>query len=266
MASPEEIVRISFPPPVYYLLCGTNGERLSNLEKESAANIAFNSLEEVEISGSISSVTKASSFIEEVVKNFIEEKSYSAEIEDDTASSIGRDSGIYIKCNHGLDCFHDENSDNSYGTRTSILTVDEDLSDDIINLSRDSLLDREEIKSSLSEKGPNDIIDSDLMEYARKLGYSDSQVKSAMKKLGPDTVDQNELLHELIKAANSQRDGKPFENLTDLSSFYESVTTPSNSGTAFLRHVVVDGSNVAMRYVIQVIVIFLKNLFKKTSC
>ncbi|XP_002165851.1 uncharacterized protein LOC100198679 isoform X1 [Hydra vulgaris] len=246
LSSPEEVVRISFPPPVYYLLCGTNGEKLSNLEKETTANIAFNSLEEVEISGSISSVTKASCFVEEIVKKFIDEKISETDT-DDSASSIGRDSGIYIKCNSGSDCFHDENSDISYGTRSSILTVDEDLSDDI-SLSRDSLLDREELNRSLSEKGFNDIIDSDLMEYARKLGYSDSQVKSAMKKLGPDTVDQNELLHELIKAANSQRDGISFENSSDLSTFYESVTTPSNTGTAFLRHVVVDGSNVAMSH------------------
>ena len=88
------------------------------------------------------------------------------------------------------------------------------------------------------------------MEYAKKLGYTEVQVKSAMKKLGPDTVDQNELLHELIKASNSIRDGKILgeDAKTDLCSFYESVTSQPTSDTSFLRHVVVDGSNVAMRY------------------
>ena len=86
------------------------------------------------------------------------------------------------------------------------------------------------------------------MEYAKKLGYSEGQVKSAMKKLGPDTFDQNELLHELIKASNSLRDGKLCEDgKTVLSNFYESVATQTNSDNSFLRHIVVDGSNVAMR-------------------
>ena len=104
------------------------------------------------------------------------------------------------------------------------------------------------------------------MEYAKKLGYSEGQVKSAMKKLGPDlVVEKNDLLHELIKASTDggkvpstdgklqNEEGKPeFSN-----SLYESITlsqpssvsqsTSESTSGSFLRHIVVDGSNVAIR-------------------
>lgn len=134
----------------------------------------------------------------------------------------------------------------------SNLTVDEDILENSIGFSSESINDKDPKCDSCSQRDSQELLDNELMEYAKKLGYSEGQVKSAMKKLGPDTVDQNDLLHELIKASNSIRDGKlSGENLkTDLSSLYESMTSEAGPDNSFLRHVVVDGSNVAMRYVI----------------
>lgn len=227
-----------FPPPVYELICGKDGEKHFDLEKETTANIIFYSLEEVEISGSISAVTKASSVVEDIITLFIQEHGqasieYDDDIGEEYAASLEEDSGIYVKCNH---------SEYS-GNRSRGFTIDED-----ITLSTDSINDKDSKCDNCTKRISQDILDQELMEYAKKLGYSEGQVKSAMKKLGPDTFDQNELLHELIKASNSLRDGKLCEDGKNvLSSFYESVASQTNTDNSFLRHIVVDGSNVAMR-------------------
>lgn len=131
--------------------------------------------------------------------------------------------------------------------RNSVLTVDEGLEvDSNPHHSEEYLNDNSRCESS-SPRNPTD--NEELMEYAKKLGYSESQVKSAIKKLGPDIVDQNDLLHELIKASNSIRDNKFIEDSTgSLKNLYDTATNLSNnSDNGFLRHIVVDGSNVAMR-------------------
>ena len=93
---------------------------------------------------------------------------------------------------------------------------------------------------------PEASLTTDLMEFGVKLGYSEDEVKSAMKKLGTETpVNQNELLHELIKASTSAKQiGKGDEAKIENTSGY-----PRPADVSILRHVVIDGSNVAMRYV-----------------
>lgn len=248
LSTPEEVVRLKFPPPVYELLCGKDGEKYYELEHETAANIVFYSIKEVEISGSISGVTKASTVIEEIIRNFIQENSapLSYDEEVDCSASIEGDSGIYVKCNHGPDCF-DSCSEN----RNSTLTVDEDIDQISITLSSDSINDCNSCNNCSNRNSKADILECELMEYAKKLGYSEGQVKSAMKKLGPDIVEKNDLLHELIKASNSIKDDKSTtadDGKSDINSIYESISQPqTNSENSFLRHIVVDGSNVAIR-------------------
>ena len=93
---------------------------------------------------------------------------------------------------------------------------------------------------------PEPSLTADLMEFGVKLGYSEDEVKSAMKKLGTETpVNQNELLHELIKASTSAKQiGKADEVKMENTSGY-----PRPADASILRHVVIDGSNVAMRCV-----------------
>lgn len=154
------------------------------------------------------------------------------------SSGVERDSGIYLKC------FESDLSLN----RNSVLTVDEGLEEDS-EPHPEEYLDETNQCEGLSPRNSTD--NEELMEYAKKLGYSESQVKSAIKKLGPDIVDQNDLLHELIKASNSIRDNKFIEDSTgSLKKLYDTATNLSNNpDNGFLRHIVVDGSNVAMRYV-----------------
>ena len=251
LSTPEEVVRLRFPPPVYELICGKDGEKYYELEHETAANIVFYSIKEVEISGSISGVTKASDVIEDIIKKFIQEHSTSVPIaydeEVDCSASIEGDSGIYVKCNHGPDCFdsHSELSENRNGTPNT----DEGIEHSITLIS-DSINNKDTQCNNCLNRNSQNLLECELMEYAKKLGYSEGQVKSAMKKLGPDIVEKNDLLHELIKASNSIRDGKLLgeDGKTDLPSFYESMSqSQSNSDNSFLRHIVVDGSNVAIR-------------------
>jgi len=247
LSNPEEVIRLRFPPPVYDLIYGKEGEKYTDLEKDTAANITFYSLEEVEISGSISSVTKASIVIEEIITRFIQEHSTPSVEYDDISGeytpSVDEDSGIYsIKCDSNSEC-----RSSIFANRSSVLTIDEELD---LDLQEQEEEEGKDLKcDTCTQRNSQEILDSALMEYAKKLGYSEVQVKSAMKKLGPDTVDQNELLHELIKASNSLRDGNLNEDSkTVISNFYESVSNQTNSDTSFLRHVVVDGSNVAMSH------------------
>ena len=245
LSSPEEIVRLRFPPEVSEIICGKEGDKHYKLEQDTSACITFSSNEEVEISGSISAVTKTSIIIEDIIKEYIQKNSSCDEYDDgiDYQANIEEDSGIYVKCPLGSDCFHDSHSELSIN-RSSVLTIDEDIEGD----SNFPLNDNNKCEPCPQR----DLTDSEeLMEYAKKLGYTESQVKSAIKKLGPDIVDQNELLHELIKASNSIRDlqlnGEDSAN--SLKQLYDTAAKSLSAGsdTSFLRHIVVDGSNVAMR-------------------
>lgn len=85
------------------------------------------------------------------------------------------------------------------------------------------------------------------MEFALKLGYTEKLVQAALQKLGPSPA-QNELLAELIKLGaqrgNSTCDNSPTEGLLSVNIDYQNE---SNISGHFLRHIVIDGSNVAMR-------------------
>lgn len=76
------------------------------------------------------------------------------------------------------------------------------------------------------------------IEFAVKLGYSERLARTALQRLGPDPP-CNELLAELIKLAAKQ----PPRAL--------SPPPPADPDPppdrATLRHIVIDGSNVAMR-------------------
>ncbi|CAG0879074.1 unnamed protein product [Darwinula stevensoni] len=104
------------------------------------------------------------------------------------------------------------------------------------------------------------------VEFALKLGYSEGQVQRALQKLGPDP-EQNELLAELIKlgaGAGVEVPGSPGDSEAGLSTTTSNIPTgetkpdacnsssslsSSASSSSFsLRHIVIDGSNVAMSH------------------
>jgi ribonuclease ZC3H12 len=68
------------------------------------------------------------------------------------------------------------------------------------------------------------------IDFAQKLGYTQSQLTQALEKLGPDPG-QDELLSELIKLDGFKKDEEIEENKV-----FERLE---------LRHVVIDGCNVA---------------------
>jgi len=98
------------------------------------------------------------------------------------------------------------------------------------------------------------------LEFAKKLGYSESQVQIALSKLGP-CPSQNELLNELI-LLDSANPSSSLESELDSgdtnakkgtniplrgASRKNSASTPTVVDSTSLRHIVIDGSNVAMR-------------------
>lgn len=104
------------------------------------------------------------------------------------------------------------------------------------------------------------------LEFALKLGYSEEQVQLVLSKLGTDAL-INDILGELVKLGNKtetdqtvsnvntsvMREASSIESQRSESPLQEDVTEDGDN----LRPIVIDGSNVAMRYVA------MKHLFYK---
>lgn len=82
-----------------------------------------------------------------------------------------------------------------------------------------------------------------LRDFALKLGYSASSINTALSKLGA-SANVNSLLSELVKAESS---AKQLEEGSSTFSGNEKPH-PSPEDWTCLRPIVIDGSNVAMRY------------------
>lgn len=82
-----------------------------------------------------------------------------------------------------------------------------------------------------------------LRDFALKLRYSESTISQALSKLGP-SADKNSLLAELLKAQSSV---KQLEEGSSTFAYEKPHPAPEDSNC--LRPIVIDGSNVAMRYV-----------------
>lgn len=89
-----------------------------------------------------------------------------------------------------------------------------------------------------------------LRDFAKKLGYHEDTIATGLSKLGP-LADTNSLLSELVKAQSSV---KQLEEGS--STFSYEKPHPALEDSSCLRPIVIDGSNVAMRYVITFDTIF----------
>lgn len=99
------------------------------------------------------------------------------------------------------------------------------------------------------------------VEYALKLGYTEDQVQLALQKLGSNP-EQNELLAELIRLGATCSNSKQLDELSRTDSANslgaeatDCSKTASSSNfedaeSSNLHHIVIDGSNVAMRCVL----------------
>lgn len=95
------------------------------------------------------------------------------------------------------------------------------------------------------------------LEFAKKLGYTESQVQIVLSKLGPNPS-QNELLNELILLDDNSALNEIISTAetTEGAGVGGVVSTEGSAGapgitqtSCNLRHIVIDGSNIAMRYV-----------------
>lgn len=87
------------------------------------------------------------------------------------------------------------------------------------------------------------VSDESLRDFAKKLGYNEDTITTGLSKLGP-SADTNSLLSELVKAQSSVK------QLEEGSSTYNyEKPLPVLEDSSCLRPIVIDGSNVAMRYV-----------------
>ena len=99
------------------------------------------------------------------------------------------------------------------------------------------------------------------VEFALKLGYNEVDLIQALKKLGLD-AGQNELLSELIKQGTSTEDTELFEQPSDSDTGIEVTGYTSEPGNKAidasdnLRHIIIDGSNIAMRSVLLVLTLY----------
>lgn len=277
ISNPEEIVRLRIPDLLADEILG----RVDDLEKETAAIISFiNNGEVIEITGCINGVTKAAMNIERVINVFIEEQNAGGPdlcqdtthdvqavgitIQSDNRNLDSNNDGVLFNneipaqyfC-HGRELVDDRNGNKCAGN------VDQNQYGGMADFSKQNYCfcnnnetsrkseaclncDEEISKQANCSYSPSNepTLTADLMEFGLKLGYREDEVKSAMKKLGTETaVNQNELLHELIKASTSAKQiGKAEECKAENVTGY-----PRPADSSILRHVVIDGSNVAMR-------------------
>ena len=106
---------------------------------------------------------------------------------------------------------------------------------------------------------PSIIQDKNKIEFALKLGYSQEQLAVVLKKLGPN-AGKNEILSELISVSedtsdsDSEEEWSPQHHLEPVDSenrteFYSvDVLKEGEEELSNLRPIVIDGSNVAMRW------------------
>jgi len=113
-------------------------------------------------------------------------------------------------------------------------------------------LTEEHGQGHVSSSLPNALSGESLRDFALKLQYSESEVSSALSKLGPE-ADTNLLLMELVKARNS---AKQIEEGSSVIERPSSTPPISCSDPNTLRPIVIDGSNLAMRYVLLYFTLF----------
>lgn len=125
---------------------------------------------------------------------------------------------------------------------------------------QDLKLEETQIQSKEVKKPPDVVKEYQTkLEFALKLGYSEEQVQLVLKKLGTDAL-INDILGELVKLGNKtemdqsvsnsntsiMREASSLESQRSDSPLQEDVPVDGDN----LRPIVIDGSNVAMRYVI----------------
>ncbi|KAE9552661.1 hypothetical protein FO519_004140 [Halicephalobus sp. NKZ332] len=98
-------------------------------------------------------------------------------------------------------------------------------------------LSRESSDSATRDFVPE--VDEKLLEFATKLGYSESSLRIVLEKLGPD-AEQNSVLSELIQLGKSQEKNFAPSNCKN----FEIQSENSSK----LRPIVIDGSNIAMTH------------------
>ena len=256
LSNPEEIVRLRIPDALIECLWSKSAD----LERETAAIISFaNDGKIVEISGGISRVTNAATSIEHMINMFIETQGLAgSELESDNAHDeqpvgltlnsvndnlhASKNTEIVADALTGQFCFRQQgNPDFPASSECTHANGDENSYPKQPNC---TFINNNNNNNEPSSASSETTLNADLMEYGLKLGYTEEEVRSAMKKLGVETaVNKNELLHELIKAsASAKQIGKTEDSKMENCSGY-----PRPLDASILRHVVVDGSNVAMR-------------------
>lgn len=126
------------------------------------------------------------------------------------------------------------------------------------NMSSHTKLSDKTLSSSISDDENDEEVDRIIqdtsnrskIEFALKLGYTESQIAIVIKKLGSN-VGQNEMLSELIKIGMSSplenEDNEREESFLSSESSLPFSSYHSDDEFSDLRPIVIDGSNVAMR-------------------
>eukprot|EP00118_Oscarella_pearsei_P004663 m.20289 g.20289 ORF g.20289 m.20289 type:complete len:761 (+) comp27994_c0_seq3:2353-4635(+) len=210
LCNPETAVSVSFPAAMRAELIGRNGANHQWLETSSGAVIAFREENTAEIRGSTVAVAAARRLIDEQVRD----RSYVARAPSRPLNT----------------------------SATTYASVDE-WTRTVEHRGGASVAPG----SSSRKIPPPDGIATDpsIILFAKKLGYSEEDAMRVIGRLGPN-ADRNSVLSALLKCAKGGE--LPMADSDVSAPAVKAVSGASQAGAESLRHVVVDGSNVAMRH------------------
>ncbi|XP_076317104.1 putative ribonuclease ZC3H12C isoform X2 [Tachypleus tridentatus] len=220
------------------------------IEMRSCCQVAFQEDNMVVVSGLESSVQKAIQVLDYNVQEIVRRKSknkHSEELKDTGKNPELSCSGMSTKTRvlESEDSSYDsdyENGENA-SPRDGHDDVSRTVSDTLKAEYAEYVTTPEELQSLIAH--PNY---ASRVEFALKLGYTELQVQTALQKLGPQ-AGQNELLAELIRLGATSRETEgtcSSDDVTNLGS--DTIHQNSRNDSSNLRHIVIDGSNLAMSH------------------
>ncbi|XP_070567435.1 probable ribonuclease ZC3H12C isoform X2 [Ptychodera flava] len=230
------------------------------IEQNSQAVITFTDRHSVIISGDEFKVIIACSLFEEEIKNAQSGLCHDEDYTDSAAIFVEEAPRLSPAVKSSSKDLHDNDSDTythdgvtKYTDEQQSTCIDQTCADQKTknnNYKFSGITQSDGLPGSTKTTDHNETL-SKQIDFAAKLGYSESQVFQVLRQRGTD-VDQNDLLHALVKMTKPEPDEKTMAQESNSQMFDIPEQMPAEQiiedDSSNLRPIIIDGSNVAMSH------------------